>query len=257
MNDTTRRFLSAIVERLPPGRVVELRLFPAIRQSAMESGAAVIAVELADGRTGGRADGALELAPSSDANASDEQGNGEEGRDDSGDELIERAVASSAAEDSPYRDEEGSGKREEGSDHDSENDVYEQAVTSASEDAPATFEMTPPTDPSASPPVRLSADPSVRLSRDPSAGPAVRPSAPDPTFTRYAVFSARYRLTLKGSERGNWEVELRHEADAPLDTVERVARGVAKRAGDESDPEHFSGESLRDALEAPAWATTL
>ncbi len=46
MNDTTRRFLSAITERVPEGgRIVELRLFPAIRQGGIESGVAVVAVE--------------------------------------------------------------------------------------------------------------------------------------------------------------------------------------------------------------------
>jgi len=38
--------------------------------------------------------------------------------------------------------------------------------------------------------------------------------------------------------------------------VERVARGVARRAGDESDPEHFSGEALLQVLERPSWATS-
>ncbi|HPV77204.1 MAG TPA: hypothetical protein PLX31_20040, partial [Gemmatimonadaceae bacterium] len=46
MNDTTRRFLTAIVDRVPNGgRIVELRLFPAIRQGGIESGVAVVAVE--------------------------------------------------------------------------------------------------------------------------------------------------------------------------------------------------------------------
>ena len=45
MNDTTRRFVHAILERLPAGEIVELRLFPAIRQGAIESAAAVIALE--------------------------------------------------------------------------------------------------------------------------------------------------------------------------------------------------------------------
>lgn len=88
---------------------------------------------------------------------------------------------------------------------------------------------------------------------DASAAPAS--AAPLP-IQRYAILTARYRLTLKGPDRGKWDVEITHEADAPLATLERVARGVAKRAGDESDPEHFSAESLRQALDAPAWITT-
>ena len=70
------------------------------------------------------------------------------------------------------------------------------------------------------------------------------------------MLTARYRLVLKGPDRGKWEMEVTHEADAPLATLERVARGVAKRAGEESDPEHFSAHALRSALDAPAWVTT-
>ncbi|MCC6772957.1 MAG: hypothetical protein IT360_17340, partial [Gemmatimonadaceae bacterium] len=82
------------------------------------------------------------------------------------------------------------------------------------------------------------------------------PSIVRPAILRYAIITASYRLTLKGPDRGKWDVDLTHEADAPLATVERVARGVAKRAGEDSEPEHFSGESLQRALDAPAWVTT-
>ncbi|MEO7962523.1 MAG: hypothetical protein ABIT38_01285 [Gemmatimonadaceae bacterium] len=77
----------------------------------------------------------------------------------------------------------------------------------------------------------------------------------DPT-KRYAILTASYKLVLKGPDRGKWEVDIVHEADAPLATVERVARGVARRAGDESDPEHFSGDELRHVIEKPSWAAT-
>jgi hypothetical protein len=45
MNETNERFLKAVLERLPVERVVEIHLFPAIRQGQMESGIAVIAAE--------------------------------------------------------------------------------------------------------------------------------------------------------------------------------------------------------------------
>ncbi len=61
---------------------------------------------------------------------------------------------------------------------------------------------------------------------------------------------------IKGPDRGKWDVDITHEADAPLDTVERVVRGVAKRAGDDQEPQTFTGDSLRAALAAPVWATT-
>ncbi|MEP7383702.1 MAG: hypothetical protein ABI910_18595, partial [Gemmatimonadota bacterium] len=83
--------------------------------------------------------------------------------------------------------------------------------------------------------------------------PLDEPPAPPRIIQRYAILTASYRLTLKGPDRGKWDVEMTHEADAPLATVERVARGVAKRSGDESEAEHFSAESLKQALDAPAW----
>jgi hypothetical protein len=73
---------------------------------------------------------------------------------------------------------------------------------------------------------------------------------------RCSVLAARYRWTLKGPDRGKWEFDLVHEADAPLDAVERVASGVARRAGDDADPDHFTGVAFREALEEPPWATT-
>jgi hypothetical protein len=50
------------------------------------------------------------------------------------------------------------------------------------------------------------------------------------------VYTARYRLTVKGPDRGRWQVDVRAEADAPLLTVDAVVRGVQRRAGDASPP---------------------
>jgi hypothetical protein len=62
------------------------------------------------------------------------------------------------------------------------------------------------------------------------------------------VFTARYRLVLKGPERGRWDVEVREEADAPLITVEAVVRGVQARAGDVGDPERLDGAMVARIL---------
>jgi hypothetical protein len=48
------------------------------------------------------------------------------------------------------------------------------------------------------------------------------------------VYTARYRLTVKGPDRGRWQVDVRAEADAPLLTVDAVVLGVQRRAGDAS-----------------------
>ena len=52
MTDETRaRFLAAIAAQVPAERIVEVHLFPAIRQGGMESGVAVLAVERAEEST--------------------------------------------------------------------------------------------------------------------------------------------------------------------------------------------------------------
>jgi hypothetical protein len=78
-----------------------------------------------------------------------------------------------------------------------------------------------------------------------------RPAEPPP---RYTVYTARYRHTLKGLDRGKWEVSVTEEADAPLLTVDAVVRGVSRRSGEEDDTERLSGDEFRAALPEPARA---
>jgi hypothetical protein len=69
-----------------------------------------------------------------------------------------------------------------------------------------------------------------------------------PVGERHTVYSASYRHTLKGPDRGKWEVDVTAEADAPLLTVNDVVHGVMKRAGEQFDPERISGAELRSIL---------
>lgn len=69
---------------------------------------------------------------------------------------------------------------------------------------------------------------------------------------RYTVLTAHYRLTLKGIDRGKWQVTVVEEAEAPLVTVETVVRGVQRRAGDLDDPTRMDGDAVREALAAAA-----
>ena len=71
---------------------------------------------------------------------------------------------------------------------------------------------------------------------------------PDSAQPRHTVLTAHYRLTLKGIDRGKWQVTVVEEADAPLITVETVVRGVQRRAGDLEDPERMEGDAIREAL---------
>ena len=70
--------------------------------------------------------------------------------------------------------------------------------------------------------------------------------------TKHTVFTAHYRHTLKGLDRGKWQVTVVEEADAPLVTVETVVRGVQRRAGDLDDPERMDGDAVREVLAAAA-----
>jgi hypothetical protein len=76
-------------------------------------------------------------------------------------------------------------------------------------------------------------------------------AADAPIGERHTVYSASYRLTLKGPDRGKWEVEVTAEADAPLLAVIDVVHGVMKRAGEQFEPERLSGAELRSIVGDP------
>ena len=65
---------------------------------------------------------------------------------------------------------------------------------------------------------------------------------------RLAIYTAKYRLTQKGPDRGKWEFAVQVDADASLVTVDRVVRGVQRRSGDTEDPERLSGDEFRALL---------
>ena len=83
-------------------------------------------------------------------------------------------------------------------------------------------------------------------------GVAVVAATSEPPSARFAVYTARYRLVLKGPDRGKWETNVVAEADAPLVTVEAVVRGVQRRSGDVEEPERYSGDEIRELLAAKA-----
>lgn len=76
----------------------------------------------------------------------------------------------------------------------------------------------------------------------------------DVTPKRYTVYTARFRHTLKGPERGKWELAVTEEADAPLLTVDAVVRGVSRRSGEADETIRLSGDEFRAALPEPARA---
>jgi hypothetical protein len=70
---------------------------------------------------------------------------------------------------------------------------------------------------------------------------------------RLTIYSAHYRLQLKGPDRGKWEFDLSAEADAPAVTVDDVVRGVVRRSGDAMEPERLGGDAFRAALVEEPW----
>jgi hypothetical protein len=199
MTDTQLRFLRSIAERLPLDRVVELYLFPPMRQGILETGIAIIAAE----RT--LPEAPLAIAPSEEPVA-EERGYADGDAD--GDAIGE---ACDPTEDAS-RDDEASSADEASA------DVVE---TSTGFDVPTAAEM-------------VAASNAARVA------------------SRHTVFTARYRLTLKGPERGRWELSVVEEADAPLLTIEMVVRGVQRRTGDGAEPERMEPTALRELLQAPA-----
>ena len=170
MTETQQRFLRAIAERVPMGQVVELHLFPPIRQGGVETGMAVVAedprqpvVAVIDG--------------------------------------VEAIDATEDADASPYLDEDD--------------------VVVASDDIVAE-------------------------------AVAGNGHASAPPISRLIIHTARYRLTLKGVDRGKWEVDVVAEADAPLAAVDAVVRGVQRRSGESgAEPDRLTSDAFLEALNAP------
>jgi hypothetical protein len=71
--------------------------------------------------------------------------------------------------------------------------------------------------------------------------------------SRLSILTAHFRHTVKGPDRGKWEFSMVHDADAPIETVESVVRGVARRAGEDGEPELLSGDDFQRALVEPWW----
>jgi hypothetical protein len=181
MSETRTRFLREIAARIPVERLVELHLFPAMRQGAIESGVAVVAAT-------------PEAEPPV---AAEPEPAGEPG-----------TPGAAAAEDDAGR---------------------QMAMDEI-----------------------LSGDAPACDTGDASDAPPEDGRAP---IVRHTVYTAHYRATLKGPDRGKWEFFLVAEADAPLVTIDAVVRGVQKRSTDAADPERLTPEALQ-AMDGEAWATS-
>ena len=184
MTETQQRFLRAIAERVSRDQVVEVHLFPAIRQGGVETGVAVVAEDPRP-HVVPQADGAKVVEDADVVEATDDVVEVEPS-----DEFDLESV--DAVEPEPQADGDGIG-----------DDIGDDEVVA------------------------------------PHAAP------------RFIIHTARYRLTLKGVDRGKWEVDVVAEADAPLDALDKVIRGVQRRAGEGAEPDRLTSDAFCEALDAP------
>lgn len=212
MNDTTRRFFDALLERVNEEKIVEIRLFPPIRQGGVESGVAVLAVEPVGEPEDEFGPPAIVVGESGEILA-----------DSHGQVAVD--VVAEATQELPA------------------DDVHE----AATREIPVPLES-------------IVGD----LIRDEGEAPdlgdflyaeAEQVEEVTDQPERLAILCASYKLTVKGVDRGKWEVEIVHHADAPLGTLDNVIRGVVRRSGDDAEPERFTRQSLRDFLDAPSWVS--
>ena len=232
MTETQERFLRAVAARLPLDRVAEVHLFPSIRQGGVETGVAVIAVE-AEG--GGDAPASAEVSPG--AALSGAALSGAEGVDAAPGGVTDAAGAGEGARN-------GSAAPPTAQAAIAEPATAETAT--AGENEPAGAGGAGDSAAGAPPQHQDSAD-----AADASHRSAAR-HTDSPPAPRHTIFSARYRLTLKGPDRGRWEAEVVAEADAPLATADLVVRGVRKRTGEAAEAERVSPDALRQLAAQPA-----
>lgn len=268
MNDTTRRFLDAVLERVPESRIVEVRLFPAIRQGGVESGIAVLAVDpepplpIPDASGLEAADG-LESMFESFAEGEVREGEtpvdlvaiDDDASEVEADAVIPAKRAITSAEPQPVVVSVPTH-----TDRTTEREVGLEGIADApTQELPVTADQPPSEIPIDLARAGSDTAPSADADDDLALGDILALPSPEeqaaPGHDRLAILCARYKLIVKGPDRGKWDMEIVHQADAPIDTLDHVIKGVVRRSGDDAVPERFTRQSLRDLLDAPAWAT--
>ena len=227
-SEAQARLLHAVAERVGAAAVVEVHLFAPIRQGGVESGIAVVAVDESVAAVSIAAESVA--AESVETESVETESAPADGVEAAG--AVESAVTTLGGPPPEIQDGAESA------------DERHPSVAERGESLPDG--RCDPTDAAAGAAPAPPAAPARRLY--PADAAAYRPA-------RYAVYTARYRMTLKGPDRGKWEVDVRAEADAPLLTVDAVVRGVQRRAPDAVDSERLDGEQFRALLvPEPEWS---
>ena len=248
IEDARERFLREITAHVPADRIAELHLFRPLRRGPTETGVAVIAVE-------------QEASPTAEARLTADSGSADQ---PAGSTTVDAATAEpEEADPGPYA-------ADLGPDHDAHFATHPAAgghmrvvdtLPGADSDPDDRHSDAAPLDAASTSngePCALAAESAegddVALSGSILSGDEPRPAKR--SVVRHTVFTARYRLTRKGAERGKWEFEVVADADAPLGTVDKVVRGVQRRAGEDEEPERLTAEGVRAALDGQAWQPT-
>lgn len=273
MTETQERFLKAVADRVPLDRVAEVYLFPAIRQGGVETGIAVVAAQ---------ADATAERAPDAEHPSAADAG-GEAVAESAAADVAGGAGFTSGAgrvpTDRVVAGTMGLGAASVGAPA----DLAIGVISDASE-APDDATVALPAhvagigageggeDAPGAPPrqhgtagVAVEHNPATAVGTiaphagaDDRPGALGRPGEADRSDVsvevpvRHTIFSARYRLALKGPDRGKWEVDVVAEADAPLVTVDAIVRGIRKRTGEAADAERVLPDVLRGLAAQPA-----
>lgn len=247
VSEVTERFLRAVIAKVPLDRIEELHLFAPLRQSGVETGIAVVAARVPvatpvevvveaphDQELGLDVDASTQdevLPVAEDAPVHEERlPVVEEAPVHEEEPPVAEAAHDVPENDSPYLDDDAN----DGADDDIDDDAAVHAVHEGSESADAVVGA-----------AASDVAPAVASPVDSEVLPVTPPAPP---IVRHTVYTARYRLVLKGPERGKWEADVVDEADAPLVTVEMVVRGVQRRAGEETEILRYSDRQIAKAL---------
>lgn len=234
VSEVTERFLRAVIAKVPLERIEELHLFAPLRQGGVETGIAVVAARVpvvTPAEVVVDVPHEHELALDDDVPAQQAVPAVDDGAP-AHDETL------AVDENAPAPDDEVLAVTE---------DIV--AVNASSEPEHELSEHELPAHDSPYLDDEIATAHVVVEDALPEATADVVPEAPPaPPLIRHTVYTARYRLVLKGPERGKWEADVVDEADAPLITVEMVVRGVQRRAGEETEILRYSDRQIAKAL---------
>lgn len=215
--DARERFVLEIAKVLAPERIVEAHLFAPLRQGQIETGVCVLAA---------LPEGADPLPANSGQPEDSAEQSGTAARPDSrASEITDNGLTPyQVAEPSPGAD------------------APAQGDTLLSENAER-LDATSGTD-------AAEAVEAVEDVKAVEAADATAAAFPEGAriSSRHVVYSARYRWTRKGPERGKWECEVVAEADAPLLTVEAVVQGVQHRSSEPLEVQKLDGDTVRSMI---------